>query len=1167
MVALTVIVPVYNVERYLDACLRSLQVQSWTDLEVVMVDDGSKDSSADIAARYVEQDPRFRLVQQENGGLGAARNTGTRHARGEFLTFVDSDDIIPPYAFGYHMNSLRQSGSDFSSGNVHLLTELSISQSPMHRDIFRESRSKTHVTRDKSLLVDRLATNKVWRKDFWDKHGLSFPVGVLYEDEAVAIPLHFLAESVDILSQPVYLWRQRPSDDKSITQDRFRPNAMEDRFTAVTSVSDFVTENMRAQDKRDWDAVALGQDLRAFVQVLDKADDEFVERFLKLASNYLETVDGRVFRELSAIERLKWHFIRQGQGKLLQQAVAFSKSPQFRQSRTVRHGVRFYGDYLFKDDPEHKVPRSVYRLDRELQLRQKVEDLTWSEGRLVIRGRVCLKFLRPNKRLQQHVRAVAVNTRTGRRVRLPISSHLANEFRLPARTTTSRQDWGGYEITVDPKALGWTSAGQDSDWQIELAVFNRGYRRTARLAAPGLSKVRRVGPAEVEPNVWVRPRWIDGHTFQLSVDHDPVRLTRHGFDGGTLSITGELPAAMEGVEARLRLLRSPGDVEISLPLSVRGRTFEAEVDLSVITEGYVDRALIPGAIEAESWRAQIVAGDKTKEITNSGVLPTDYHRFDGLAVLLSTEYNRELSLRVERQPSVITEVAWNNRELVLSGEHYGETEGTTFLLSAKGRVEEYLFPVEFQGSGFQVRFSPADLPTFGNLLPLSPGSYKFCMRNEEEQGRFKDVSLRLDATLLSQIPVDMPGDDFDISVEANPQGHPWLRVGWFLRPQEKGAYAQQLLREKTYPSLRGKPVTPGVLFDSYSGKQYSDSPRGMSEELRERGVDAPLSWLVRDLQVPLPEGLNTVRVSSREYYEALARSEFIVSNAHLPVWFDKRPGQTIVQTWHGSMLKRIGFDISDVQFGNRDYHERLKRETNQWDYLVSPSPWATPILRSAFGFEGEILETGYPRNDIFHRPEREALTERVRGRLGLPEGKKVVLYAPTWRDNKFYGPGKYKLDLNLDLQRLYEELGDDHVLLVRRHPNIVDRVPTVGKDFVYDVSSYPEIQELFLVTDILVTDYSSLMFDFANTGRPMLFFTYDLEEYRDNLRGFYFDFETTAPGPLLRTSDEVIESIRGIDGVRAEHAERYDAFVKQFCPLDDGKAAARVVEKVFGKLL
>jgi len=266
------------------------------------------------------------------------------------------------------------------------------------------------------------------------------------------------------------------------------------------------------------------------------------------------------------------------------------------------------------------------------------------------------------------------------------------------------------------------------------------------------------------------------------------------------------------------------------------------------------------------------------------------------------------------------------------------------------------------------------------------------------------------------------------------------------------------------------------------------------------------------------------------------------------------------------MLKRIGFDIEKIRGKSRDYHEKLAHEVRQWDYLVSPSPWATPILRQAFRFDGEILETGYPRNDIFFAPDRHEIAERTRTALGLPADKKVIMYAPTWRDNKFYSRGKYKLDLRLDLDRAYERLGDEYVLLVRRHPWVVDRVPRAGRGFVYDVSTYPEIMDLFLITDVLVTDYSSLMFDFANTGRPILFFTYDMAEYRDNLRGFYFDFEETAPGPLLETSDDLIEAIGDVDAVAAAHADRYAKFVAQFCPLDDGKAAARVVDRALSDL-
>ncbi|NUR87826.1 MAG: CDP-glycerol glycerophosphotransferase family protein, partial [Nonomuraea sp.] len=363
-----------------------------------------------------------------------------------------------------------------------------------------------------------------------------------------------------------------------------------------------------------------------------------------------------------------------------------------------------------------------------------------------------------------------------------------------------------------------------------------------------------------------------------------------------------------------------------------------------------------------------------------------------------------------------------------------------------------------------------------------------------------------------------------------------------------------------YPAAREEPLQDAVFFDSYTGKQFSDSPKAIHDELVRRGLPLELRWNVRDGQVELPATATPVRMYGAEYYQALARSRFVVTNAHLPVWFRRREGQVVVQTWHGSTLKRIGYDIEDVQFARSDYHERLAVEVPQWDYLLSPSPWCTPILRGAFRFGGEVLETGYPRNDVLFDPE---LGAEVRRRLGIPDGKRIVLYAPTWRDDRFHGNGKYVFDLQLDLDRWRERLGEDHVLLIRRHPNIAGRLRVSDPTAVMDVSAYPDVQELYLAADALVTDYSSAMFDFAVTGRPMLFFTYDLEHYRDQLRGFYFDFEAEAPGPLLRTAEDLMDAIEDLDAVAARYAALYESFRARFCPLDDGQAAARVVDTVF----
>jgi CDP-glycerol glycerophosphotransferase len=323
---------------------------------------------------------------------------------------------------------------------------------------------------------------------------------------------------------------------------------------------------------------------------------------------------------------------------------------------------------------------------------------------------------------------------------------------------------------------------------------------------------------------------------------------------------------------------------------------------------------------------------------------------------------------------------------------------------------------------------------------------------------------------------------------------------------------------------------------------------------------------VNDWAVPVPDGSTGVLAGTEDYYEALARCKYVISNDDMAEWFRKRDGQVYVQTWHGTPLKLIGFDVSQPQFisGTR-YLDHLAQEVPKWDLLLSPNPFSTPIMRRAFRYDGDICESGYPRNDVLCSGDTQRTADLVRARLGIPPGKRVIMYAPTWRDNQYYASGRYRFDFRLDLEQAWERLGDDYVILLRGHHHMADDVPVGTRPgFVLNVTGYPDISELFLVTDALITDYSSVMFDFAPTGRPILFFTYDLAQYRDNLRGFYFDLEAEAPGPLLATSAEVVEAIANLDTVAARYSGAYQAFTAKFCPLDDGKAAARACDRIFG---
>ena len=177
---------------------------------------------------------------------------------------------------------------------------------------------------------------------------------------------------------------------------------------------------------------------------------------------------------------------------------------------------------------------------------------------------------------------------------------------------------------------------------------------------------------------------------------------------------------------------------------------------------------------------------------------------------------------------------------------------------------------------------------------------------------------------------------------------------------------------------------------------------------------------------------------------------------------------------------------------------------------------------------------------------------------------KIILYAPTWRDDEFYGHAKYKFTLQLDLAKMQKELGDEYIILLRTHYFIADVLDlSEYEGFAYNLSKYDDIARLYLISDVLITDYSSVFFDYANLRRPMLFFTYDLEKYRSVLRGFYIDVEEELPGPMLMTTDEVIGALQNIEKVVTEYSDKYTVFCDKYCAWEDGTAAKKVVETVF----
>jgi CDP-glycerol glycerophosphotransferase len=352
-----------------------------------------------------------------------------------------------------------------------------------------------------------------------------------------------------------------------------------------------------------------------------------------------------------------------------------------------------------------------------------------------------------------------------------------------------------------------------------------------------------------------------------------------------------------------------------------------------------------------------------------------------------------------------------------------------------------------------------------------------------------------------------------------------------------------------------------VVYNSFNGR-YSDSPRAVHEAADRRGDDAyDAVWLVDpDHADTFPPEVATVPIYTEAAVQALESADLVVSNGHLEMEWTKHIDATYVQMWHGTPLKRIH---ADALGGPPGLLEHLSVDVDRWDVLLSPNPHSTTTMRQAFRWSGEILETGYPRNDLLLAPHAPQVRDRVRKELGIADGRTAVLYTPTWRDDAFWDESADTVALALDVDEFTGELGQDHVLLLRVHYKLTGMLPGIDHPAVVDVSRYPDIADLYLAADAMVTDYSSTMFDFAVTGKPLLFYTYDLDRYRDQLRGFYFDLSADPPGPLSSTTEGLVDDVRELAAQRDKHQESYARFRARFCPHDDGHATERFLERFF----
>ncbi|WNF27362.1 CDP-glycerol glycerophosphotransferase family protein [Streptomyces sp. C11-1] len=411
--------------------------------------------------------------------------------------------------------------------------------------------------------------------------------------------------------------------------------------------------------------------------------------------------------------------------------------------------------------------------------------------------------------------------------------------------------------------------------------------------------------------------------------------------------------------------------------------------------------------------------------------------------------------------------------------------------------------------------------------------------------------------------------------------HRLIRYATHFRPARKAKLLVRTLRKRLgrYRSrgfktsvhntwLTRLPVRRGsAVFESHMGTCYGDSPRALYEEIRRQGLKLHATWSYDPSPDGFPDDARLVRRWSWRYLWALARAEYWVDNQGFPLPLRKPSHTTYLQTWHGSAYKRMGFDETRVRLQNAPQRERLQQAVHRFDRFLVRSEHDVRTLARAYRLpEDRLLRTGYPRNDALvaerTRSETQGRLPRppLAGALGLDDHKKTVLYAPTFRG----GPGKQRrARLLLDVREFAERFGDTHTLLVRAHYLETARLPLCPPGTVVDVSSHHDVSEVLALTDVLITDYSSIMFDFALLDRPIVLFAPDLDTYAAE-RGSYFDLREKAPGPVAETQDELFAVLAELKQTETRHAAQRAAFAAEFGIYDEGDAARRTVAAVFG---
>lgn len=1169
----SVVVPVYNVEKYVDSSIKSLLEQDYDNIQVIIVDDGSTDSSPAIVDEIEKRDVRVEVIHTTNKGLGAARNTGLEKAQGKYITFIDSDDFVTPHGLSKMVETLESTGSAFVVGSIERFDSKHVWQPQWVLETHSETRLSISLNQHPEILYDVFAWNKLYRLDIWREIVGAFPEGILYEDQEGTASLYTSGLKFDVLEDVVYRWRLR-DEGTSITQNKTSVEDLEQRLEIARRVEEIVT--LRGSKDTEvvdfWYAKLLGEDLYWYYREMPRASEEFGRTLIEAYKHFGQKVTIKSVQQMPFDRRILYFALENGD------AQAFASILNFFVENGSHWTTEFVdGNYLAYSDAESYLPFLLADEQRKIDpksLKAKCEIFDQEmldSGSVLIRASVYIENLKDDAITDVKFELIQQgSSQTAEIIGRPVHDNRVDCY---SNNPFIDRAESVYEFLFDVDQLSGFAypprSTQSEPIQITACLASGTIlHKTDAIRTNSSLGLNQLLSGELAQNGTLLAFKTSGKKFETFVLRPRFVLQDWFEDQGQLSLTLKLNNPVNFMRQHkaeggltVRALRPNGEELFASELTHNDKGVWG----ATVT---IPRALTPGKENFISY--ELVVSSRNQQTFPIAVRSRSQlgHLHPGVSFNCSGWGYARIERAVQYSFVDSVDYSTDENSLIIKGVVYFDKNAVRqavpsfALVSNQGVVVPHTSFFDSENRKFEVKFKLDVLDEEQRRVSLP--SLDYILQILQPVGKALPASIwpRVSEATRSRFYREWNGKKSRIYAMVTPGGLGLkIRLASPLNINEIGKRNQYRIICQVFGDTRTINEN-SALFESFAGSSRSDSPAELAKAFRHQLPDTRLYWTVKDMSFSVPEGTEPVIRYSRQWWELLATAKWLVNNNNFPAAFRKHADQVYIQTWHGTPLKKIGNDVPQGSL-SLGYRLLMNRETTEyWNYLLAQNEWAGNVMQQAFGFTGDVISKGYPRNDTLQTESGAERRNLLRNFFGISQNQTVVLYAPTWRDNKKVASGNYDFVNFLDFGELRKNFGTQVVVLARGHSNTLKSGRSFAASNVIDVSLYPDINDLILASDVLITDYSSVMFDYVVGIKPIYFLVPDLHAYSSDTRGFYLDFQTIAPGPLLKNTREVVEQLKRLRQTGFIVDEKYESFRNRFAPFDDGERAEKILKEI-----